>query len=186
MPKRLLGFLVMALMLLFVPACGGDKKEAKSAGTEPVERVKGVDETIALFKQKHPTIEKLFSTSAGYVVFPSIGEGAFIVGGGGGSGDAFEGGAYVGRVSIHELTVGAQIGGQSYSEVVFFETPVDFKRLKDNSFQFGAEVTAVAADAAAAKNAEFKDGVVAFIIPRKGLMASASVGGQKLDYTAAK
>jgi lipid-binding SYLF domain-containing protein len=186
MMKRLLTLLVAAASILFVPACGGDKKDAKSAGSEPVERVKGVDETIALFKQKHPSIEKLFSSSAGYVVFPSIGEGAFIIGGGGGNGEAFEGGTYVGHVSIHEITVGAQVGGQSYSQVVFFETPVDFKRLKDNSFQFGAEVTAVAADAAAAKNAEFKDGVIAFIIPRKGLMASASVGGQKLDYTAAK
>jgi lipid-binding SYLF domain-containing protein len=166
-------------------ACGSSQ-EKPQAPLDSSDRIKGVDETIALFKQKDPTIEKLFSESAGYVVLPTIGEGAFIVGGGHGSGEAFEAGTYVGRVTVNEVTLGAQIGGQSYSQVVFFETAVDFKRLKDNSFQFNAEVTAVAADHGAAKNAAWKDGIATFIIPKKGLMASAAVGGQKLDFRAAK
>lgn len=168
-----------------LPACGGgqEKPEAPLAASD---RIQGVDETIALFKQKDSTIEKLFSESAGYVVLPTIGEGAFIVGGGHGTGEAFEGGAYVGRVTVNEVTLGAQVGGQSYSQVVFFETPVDFKRLKDNAFTFNAEVTAIAADQGAAKNAAYKDGVATFIMPKKGLMASAAVGGQKLDFRAAK
>jgi lipid-binding SYLF domain-containing protein len=171
--------------MLVAPACGGSQQKSESGTDAKVERIKGIDETIASFKAKDPSIEKFFTTSAGYVVLPTIGEGAFIIGGGHGSGEAFEGGAYVGRVSVNELSFGAQIGGQSYSQVVFFETPVDFKRLKDNSFQFGAEVTAVAADKGAAKNAAFKDGVATFILPKKGLMAAAAVGGQKLDFTTA-
>ena len=176
-----------ALVLTFaLPACGGSDKDAKSADAAPVERVEHVDETIALFKNKDPSIEKFFSTSAGYVIMPTIGEGAFIVGGGHGSGEAFEGGAYVGKVTINEVSFGAQVGGQSYSQVIFFEKPADVKKLKDNQFQFNAEVTAVAADKGAAQGASFKDGVATFIIPKKGLMAAAAVGGQKLDFTAAR
>lgn len=168
-----------------LPACGSNQ-EKPQAPLDATDRIKGVDDTIALFKQKDSTIEELFSRSAGYVVLPTIGEGAFIVGGGHGSGEAFEAGNYVGRVTVNEVTVGAQIGGQSYSQVVFFETPVDFKRLKDNAFTFNAEVTAIAADQGTAKNAAYKDGVATFILPKKGLMASAAVGGQKLDFRPSK
>ena len=171
---------------LTAPGCGGSQPSANGAGKAP-ERVAHVDETIARFKQKDSTIDRLFSDSAGYVVLPSVGEGGFIVGGGHGHGEAFaRGGAYVGSVTVSELSIGAQVGGQSYSQVIFFETPVDFERLKKNSFQFTGEVLAVAADQGAARNAAYKDGVVTFIIPNKGLMASASVGGQKLDFTPAK
>lgn len=169
---------------LVTPACGGSQKGQPTA--EKVERVQGIDDAIAAFKAKDASIAGLFAQSAGYVVLPDVGEGALIIGGGHGSGEAFEAGSYVGRVTLSELTLGAQIGGQSYSQVVFFETPVDFKRLKDNSFQFSAEVSAIAAEEGVAKNAKFKDGVATFIIPKKGLMASAAVGGQKLDFTAAK
>jgi lipid-binding SYLF domain-containing protein len=170
------------LVGLVAPACGGSQQGKSGGAAQAPERIKGIDETIAAFKQKDPDIAGLFSKSAGYVVIPTVGEGGFIIGGGHGEGEAYEGGAYVGKVTINELSVGALVGGQSYSQVVFFETAVDFKRLKDGQFQFGAEVTAVAADKGAAKNAAWKDGVVAFIMPKKGLMASASVGGQKLDF----
>jgi lipid-binding SYLF domain-containing protein len=171
---------------LTVAACGGSQPSANGAGKAP-ERVAGVAETIARFKQKDSTIDKLFADSAGYVVLPSVGEGGFIVGGGHGHGEAFaQGGTYVGRVTVSELSIGAQVGGQSYSQVIFFETPVDFERLKKNSFQFTGEVLAVAADHGAARNGAYKDGVMTFIIPNKGLMASAAVGGQKLDFTPAQ
>jgi lipid-binding SYLF domain-containing protein len=186
MNKASLGYLVCGALLLCVvaPACGGSQKDSKTAGA--VERVEGIQDTIALFKKKDSSIEQLFSSSAGYVVLPTVGEGAFILGGAHGAGEAFEAGGYVGRVTVSEVSIGAQVGGQSYSQVVFFETPAAFKKLKDNSFAFAAEVSAIGADQGVAKNAKFKDGVATFVIPKKGLMASAAVGGQKLDFTAAK
>jgi len=148
--------------------------------------VEGVQDTIALFKKKDSTIEQLFSSSAGYAVIPNVGEGAFILGGAHGAGEAFEGGSYVGKVSVSEVSIGAQVGGQSYSQVVFFETPEAFKKLKENSFQFAAEVSAIGVDQGVAKNAKFKDGVATFVIPKQGLMAAAAVGGQKLSFEPAQ
>ncbi len=182
MNKASFGYLLCGALLVCVavPACAGSQKDAKSASAAP--RVQGVDDTIALFKQKDSSIAQLFSSSAGYVVIPSVGKGALILGGAYGDGEAFERGAYVGTVSVSEVSVGAQVGGQSYSQVVFFETPAAFKRLKDNAFQFAAEVSAIGVDQGVAKNAKFKDGVATFVIPKQGLMASAAVGGQKLSF----
>jgi lipid-binding SYLF domain-containing protein len=168
-------------------ACGGSGKDADDPSSkEPVPRVEHVDEAIAAFKAKDPSLETLFTKAAGYVIVPTVGEGAMIVGGARGTGEAFEGGAYVGMVTVTELSVGAQVGGQSFSQLVFFETPAHFKSLKEGTFEFGAEVSAVAATAGAAQTSAFKDGVAAFVLPKKGLMASAAIGGQKLSFTPAK
>jgi hypothetical protein len=40
----------------------------------------------------------------------------------------------------------------------------------------------VAAGEGAAKSAKYKNGVVVFTLPKKGLMAQASVGGQKFKF----
>ena len=78
------GLICAALLLAFAaPACGGSDKDAKSAA--PPERVEGINETIDMFKKKHASIDALFSSSAGYVVMPTVGEGAFIIGGGHGA-----------------------------------------------------------------------------------------------------
>ncbi|HET7543621.1 MAG TPA: hypothetical protein VFK05_27300, partial [Polyangiaceae bacterium] len=108
MKKPSLTCLLCAALFVCVaaPACGGSQKEAKTAATP--ERVEGIDDTIALFKQKDSTIAQLFSSSAGYVVIPSVGKGALIVGGAHGDGEAFERGAYAGRVSVSEVSLGAQ------------------------------------------------------------------------------
>jgi len=186
MKNASLGYLIGGALLLCVvaPACGGSQKDSKTAAAP--ERVEGVQDAIALFKKKDSTIEQLFASSAGYAVIPNVGEGAFIIGGAHGAGEAFEGGSYIGRVSVSEVSIGAQVGGQSYSQVVFFETAEAFKKLKENSFQFAAEVSAIGVDQGVAKNAKFKDGVATFVIPKQGLMASAAVGGQKLSFEAAK
>lgn len=185
MNKASLGYLIAGALLLSVvaPACGGTQKESKTAAAP--ERVEGVQDTIALFKKKDSTIEGLFSSSAGYAVIPNVGAGALIVGGAHGDGEAFEGGSYIGQVSVSQVSIGAQVGGQSYSQVIFFETAEAFKKLKENSFQFAAEVSAIGVDQGVAKNAKFKDGVATFVIPKQGLMASAAVGGQKLSFQAA-
>jgi lipid-binding SYLF domain-containing protein len=168
------------LLSTLLPACAASQKEATTSGA--LERVEGVSDSIALFKKKDSTIEQLFASSAGYVVLPTVGEGAFIIGGGHGKGEAFEAGTYVGRVTVSEISIGAQVGGQSYSQVVFFETPLAFARLMRNTFRFSAEVSAIAVDQGVAKNARFKDGVATFVIPKQGLMASAAVGGEKLEF----
>ena len=175
--------LVGAIAATSLGACASDAKPpADPSSKGQLERVAEVEDTISLFKEKDPELEELFARSAAYVVLPFIGEGGFIVGGAAGEGEAFVGGEYVGKVKVSEVSVGALVGGQTFSQLVFFEKPVHFERLRHGAYEFGSEVTAVAAHKGVAKNAVFEDGVVAFVLPRKGLMASASIGGQKLTF----
>jgi len=47
-----------------------------------------------------------------------------------------------------------------------------------------AQVSAVAAAEGVARNAKYVDGVLVFTQPLKGLMAEASIGGQKFAFEA--
>ena len=48
--------------------------------------------------------------------------------------------------------------------------------------KLSAQLSAVAISEGAAMNAKFEEGVVVIILVKGGLMAEASVGGQKLTY----
>ncbi|MGZ6079256.1 MAG: YSC84-related protein [Myxococcaceae bacterium] len=138
--------------------------------------------TIATFKKTDPKIEKFFSSAAGYAVFPTIAKGAVVVGGAGGDGVLFVGGKPVGKSSMGQASIGLQLGGQTYSEVVFFETPSSLSDFKKGNFALAAQASAVALSAGAAANAKYEKGVAIFTATKGGLMYEASVGGQKFGY----
>lgn len=149
---------------------------------------------VALLKEKIPgakeamlrqdsTLKGLFDKAAGYVVFPNIGKGGFVFAGAHGKGLVYEDGRLVGLASMSQATVGAQIGGQVYREAIFFETNDALLSFKQSRVEFSANVAAVAAAEGAAAGARYSEGVIVYIDPIKGLMAEASVGGQKFSYT---
>ncbi|WP_067034956.1 lipid-binding SYLF domain-containing protein [Allomuricauda sp. CP2A] len=127
-------------------------------------------------------LESFFENSAGYVIFPNVGKGGFIIGGASGNGVVYEDGEAVGMADLKKLNIGLQAGGQAIIEVIFFETPIDLQRFKEEKFQFAAETSAVALKSGIAFEAKYKDGVAVFALPKAGLMADASVGGQKFGY----
>jgi lipid-binding SYLF domain-containing protein len=141
-------------------------------------------EAKANFIKTDPSMEKLFIDSYGYVIFPKIGKGAIIIGGSGGNGVAYEKGKAIGTAKIGQLSVGAQVGGESYREVIFFENKEALDRFKEDKVEFTGQVSAVAAKSGVSKNAKWADGVVVFTQDLSGLMADASVGGQKFKYKA--
>jgi len=125
-----------------------------------------------------------FESSYGYVIFPHIGKGGFIVGGSGGNGVLYEQGKAIGEVKTGQVTVGAQIGGQAYREVIFFENEDALGRMKASKMEFSAQVSAVAVKSGVSQNAKYTDGVLVFTQDLGGLMAEATVGGQKFKYKA--
>ncbi len=155
------------------------------AGWDPrkgEKEVKAAQETIAAFKKKDPGINKFFDQAYGYAVFPTIGKGGFIVGGAHGKGIVYKKGVIVGRVTMSQGTFGAQIGGQSFSEVIFFGTKEAFDRFTQSKLEFAAQATAVAANEGAAANVDYSGGVAIFTMVKGGLMAEAAIGGQKFKF----
>jgi lipid-binding SYLF domain-containing protein len=160
-------------------------------------------ETIALFRGAGQSA-KFFDTSYGYAVFPAIGKGGLIVGGAHGSGRVYEKGRHVGDAVMNQVTVGAQLGGQAYREIIFFQDKRAFDEFTSGQFELGAQATAVAITAGASAQAStggssagassapaaghastrggYQNGMAVFTVARGGLMYEASVGGQKFGY----
>jgi len=172
--KLVTSFAVVALMLFAVTATAQNKKDRKI-----INDAKRAKKTLL---KADRGLQRFFDNSAGYVLFPNVGKGGFIIGGASGNGAVYENGEVVGMANLKKLNVGFQAGGQAIIEIIFFETAVDLERFKEGKFQFAAETSAVALKSGIAFNAKYKDGVAVFALPKAGLMADASVGGQKFGY----
>jgi lipid-binding SYLF domain-containing protein len=114
----------------------------------------------------------------------------------------YERGKYVGDTTMTQVTVGFQLGGQAYSQIIFFENRNAFKEFTDGNFEFGAEASAVAITAAAGAKANpagssagasvgkhdakvvggYNHGLATFTVAKGGLMYEATIGGQKFTY----
>lgn len=144
--------------------------------------VKAARKAIGELERADPSLTRFFNGAAGYAVFPTVGKGAVGVGGAHGAGVVFEKGLAVGKATLTQVTLGLQVGGQTYSEVIFFETEKSLADFKKGEFTMAAQVSAVAATAGASANARYEGGVSVFTLAKKGLMAEASVGGQKFTF----
>jgi lipid-binding SYLF domain-containing protein len=113
-----------------------------------------------------------------------VGKGGLIVGGAGGRGEVYERGRLVGYSSLSQATVGAQIGGQNFDELIIFQDEAALRRFQHNEWTPAANATAVAVKSGAGAGTSFKDGVATLILPTSGMMAEASIGGQKFEYQA--
>jgi len=171
--------LALAVLAFVVPA--GARLAHASSDAELISEAR---KTFTMFEKTDPSMLQFATRAAGYVVFPSIGKGGLIVGGAHGDGVLFINGQPTGKVSMTQVSVGAQIGGQDFAQVIFLETPRAVSDLQAGHMHFAAGVSAVALKSGAAANAKYKDNVAVFTATKSGLMAEASVGGQKFSYTA--
>ncbi len=159
-------------------------------------------DTINLFKNAGQS-STFFGKSYAYAVFPTIGEGAVGIGGARGKGHVYVHDAWVGDVTMTQLSVGFQLGGKAFSQIIFFEDKRALDEFESGSYEFGADASAVAVTAGASasagtngtdagisggtKNAETRGhyikGVAVFTIAKGGLMGQLAVAGQKFQYT---
>jgi len=95
-------------------------------------------DTIKIFKNAGES-GTFFAKSYGYAVFPTIGKGGIGIGGGYGKGRVYTGGNYVGDTSMTQVTIGFQLGGQAYSQIIFFEDKRAFDEFTGGNFEFGAQ-----------------------------------------------
>jgi len=168
---KLAGLLIVALAST-ITARAADAKDLKAEA----------EESIKNFKQADPGLTDFFDKAAGYAILPSVGEGGFIVGGQRGDGLVYEKDKVVGKVTVSEVSVGAQVGGGSFSEVVFFETPEALSDFKKRKWEMSAKAKANVAASGVAANAKYEQGVAVFTLPKKGAMVAAAIGGQKFKF----
>ena len=158
-------------------------------------------DTVKLFRDAGKSAQ-FFDKSYGYAVFPTIGKGGIVIGGAHGSGQVYVKGKHVGDTSMTQLSIGPQLGGQAYSQIIFFQDKRAFDEFASGNFEFGAQASAIAITAGASAQAttggagagasgtqnhaktasSYHGGMAVFTIAKGGLMYEASIGGQKFSY----
>ena len=174
MVRRLVSGLVVVCLAVVMTG-------AAMAGWDPANEQRARD-TIAAFKKADPGIDTFFKKAHGYAVFPEITKGAIGIGGAGGDGTVFERGAAIGSASMTQVTIGFQLGGQTYSEVIFFKDKAALDHFKSGEYEVAAGASAIALKEGVSKTAEYSNGVAIFTMATGGLMFEASVGGQKFSF----
>jgi len=185
MNMQLRNFLVLLLLAFpFSPALADDYADT-------IKVFRGAGESGQFFKKSYA-----------YAVFPTIGKGGIGIGGAHGTGRAYANGVHVGDSSMTQITIGWQLGGQAYSQIIFFQDKRAFDEFTGGNFEFGAQATAVAITAGASAQAgttgasagasgtqqhaktaaQYSKGVAVFTVAKGGLMYEASIGGQKFTY----
>ena len=147
------------------------------------EIIKDCDSAKAGFIKSDGLLSNLFASATGYVIFPNVGKGAVGIGGASGNGIVYERGVMIGKAKMSQVSVGFQLGGQAYRELIFFENQESIDRFKKNKVEFSAQASAVAATAGASANAKYHEGVMIYTQQKGGLMYEASVGGQKFKFS---
>lgn len=138
----------------------------------------------------------------GYAVFPTIGKGGIGIGAAHGSGRVYRGGKKTGDVVMNQVSIGFQLGGQAYRQIVYFQDKRAFNEFTSGQFEFNAQAEAIAVTASAGVQAgtegasasanenqgktKYHKGLIVFTMGKGGLMYQAALGGQKYDYTPSK
>ena len=159
-------------------------------------------DTIAVF-QKSEAVKPFLENAYGMVVFPTVGKGGIGIGGAYGKGQVYKGGEATGEASLIKATIGFQLGGQAFSQIIFFEDERAYNEFTSGEFEFdasasatvitagvqakagtqGASASATAGPATGAQaKTNYKKGMAVFLHAKGGLMYEAALGGQKFSF----
>ena len=178
MKRIVLTCMFVSVAVFLFTGCATAPKTAEGKAELNTKVQNAIDKAV----KSDPGLKTFFDEAAGYAVFPKVGKGAVGVGGAYGRGELYEAGQLAGYCTLTQASIGLALGGQAYTELIFFETQHALDRFKTGNFAFAAQASAVALKSGASANAKYTDGVAVFTMAEAGLMYEASIGGQKFSY----
>jgi len=144
-----------------------------------------VDLAIKKFKQEIPGGDKFLSKVKGYLVFPSVYKGGFIIGGKYGKGALRVDGATKYFYSMTAASIGYQAGVQEHAVLIAFLSEASLNNfIKSNGWEAGVDGSVIVADWGKAKDISsisYEKPIVGFIYGEQGLMAGVSIQGTKFQ-----
>lgn len=178
---------VLAVLAMALAGCEGTGTmatgpNASAHDTALTQRAKA---SLEQMESNDSSLQGRINSAYGYAIFPEVGEAAVGIGGAGGKGVVFQQGRQVGLATLNQGSLGAQLGGATFAELILFKDANAMAAFKNGNFTLGgdAQATAVKAGAAAANQFGVK-GTQVFILPKGGLMAGVALNGQVIHYTA--
>ncbi|RXJ73084.1 hypothetical protein CS022_11245 [Veronia nyctiphanis] len=178
--------------LIFISILSG----CVSSSAQKPALVSEAETTLESFK-RFPELTPFFEHAYGYAVFPSVGKGAFWVGGAYGKGIVYKKHVAVAKTELKQVSVGFAFGGQAFSEILFFENAKTFDDFMSGSMALSAQASAsVLTEGAAASagtqgvtagssvheyKARYVNGTAVFTQNKGGLMVEAAIAGQHFE-----
>ena len=138
--------------------------------------------TVRRMVDEDPGLEALLEKAHAYAVFPSVGKATAVVGGAFGKGEVFQGEQLVGYAGLVQVTLGVQVGGQTFSEIVVFQDKAALEQFKAGKTAFAANASAVLVKAGAAASSNYASGALVFVSSEGGMMLEAAIGAQKFIF----
>jgi lipid-binding SYLF domain-containing protein len=180
MKLKSIGLVVAAIsMSLLSVGCSTAPKAEDQA-----EFRRDAQQTVQWFKANVRGLDSQISNSAGYVVYPTVGQwGIFFGGGQFGRGLVSRGdGSQIGWGALNTSSAGLQVGGRGFKMLVVFEDQATLDQFMENKLTGSVAAVSVAGDASADGTSSFTKGVVIYEGGSTGLMAGVNVGLNFMRY----
>ena len=178
---RAMGLMAMAAMVFSLTLAGCETAPPTVQDRDDLEAQ--VELTLDRFIDRDPGLERSIDDAYAYAVYPSIGKAGAGVGGAYGRGMVFRDDEFIGWTDVTQGTIGLQLGGQTYSQLVLLQDSAALGSLQRGGLRLAAGTSAVAARQGAAQQANYEDGVLVFTMTTGGLMFEAAIGGQTFGFT---
>jgi lipid-binding SYLF domain-containing protein len=152
-----------------------------------------VSDTMREFHTRNPDLEPFFRDACAIAVFPKVFRIGLGLGGGGGRGLLLYNGAVHGEVSQGAFSLGLQVGGQSFRQIIFFRTCEAMREFTDNGnlgplsgrVELAGRASAQAGSSGASMDPGFTSDVALFSLARGGLMLELAAAGVRYRFTPA-
>jgi hypothetical protein len=141
-----------------------------------------VTATLKRLQAKNPGLKRQLKSAHGYAVFPSVGKASVVVGGAYGRGEVYEKGEVIGHATLSQLTLGVQVGGDTFSQILIFQDKSSLDQFKRGKTSFAANASAVLVKAGAQGTKNPAKGVTALAFSRGGMLLELAIGGQKFSF----
>ena len=173
-------------LVLALPACTttgpSDTSSQQTNKRQTIDA--GVDSTLSRLYDDANGSRELVSKAKGVLIFPSVIDAGFVVGGQYGEGSLRVNGHTVGYYSTATGSVGWQIGAQSRAIIFLFMTDESLRRFRStDGWSAGGDASVAVLKVGANGNVDTSTAtgqVEAFVLTNTGLMAGASLEGTKV------
>ena len=154
---------------------------AQTGGWNP-ELKENADEALSKMLEHSPKLKTFKNQAYAYVIFPKVTKAGVGIGGAAGRGIVYKDDKAIGSSKLKQASIGLQLGGQQYSEAIFFKDKEAFEKFTNGNLKFDAQASAVAIKEGASADLSYSGGVAVFTKTKGGLMYEASIGGQHFTY----
>ena len=129
-----------------------------------------------------PGIERFAQGNLGYIMFPEINKGGVGIGGAYGRGVVYARGQHIGYADLSLGSLGPQLGGQTYQELIVFADEATFARFRRGRFDVTAATSMVLATEGYAGALRTAGGAAILYRPTGGAMGELVLAAQHLTF----